>query len=101
MPEVNPSPEYLERLRHSTAHIMAYAVQQLFPNGEHTVKLAIGPPIENEFYYDMEVPRPITPDDFPEIEKHMKAMIKSNVPFEQETWTFDAARTWCFYLSQW
>ena len=94
MPEVNPSPEYLERLRHSTAHIMAYAVQQLFPNGEHTVKLAIGPPIENEFYYDMEVPRPITPDDFPEIEKHMKAMIKSNVPFEQETWTFDAARTW-------
>ncbi len=94
MPEVNPSPEYLERLRHSTAHIMAYAVQQLFPNGEHTVKLAIGPPIENEFYYDMAVPRPITPDDFPEIEKHMKAMIKSNVPFEQETWTFDAARTW-------
>lgn len=94
MSEVNPSPEYLERLRHSTAHIMAYAVQQLFPNGEHTVKLAIGPPIENEFYYDMEVPRPITPDDFPEIEKHMKAMIKSNVPFEQETWTFDAARTW-------
>ncbi len=94
MSEVNPSPEYLERLRHSTAHIMAYAVQQLFSNGEHTVKLAIGPPIENEFYYDMEVPRPITPDDFPEIEKHMKAMIKSNVPFEQETWTFDAARTW-------
>lgn len=94
MSEVNPSPEYLERLRHSTAHIMAYAVQQLFPNGEHTVKLAIGPPIENEFYYDMEVPRPITPDDFPEIEKHMKAMIKSNVSFEQETWTFDAARTW-------
>lgn len=94
MSDVNQSPEYLERLRHSTAHIMAYAVQQLFPNEEHTVKLAIGPPIENEFYYDMEVPRPITPDDFPEIEKHMKAMIKSNVPFEQETWTFDAARTW-------
>ena len=94
MPEVNQPSEYLERLRHSTAHIMAYAVQRLFPNGEHTVKLAIGPPIENEFYYDMEVPRPITPDDFPEIEKYMKAMIKRNVPFEQETWTFDEARTW-------
>ena len=42
----------------------------------------------------MEVPRPITPDDFPEIEKHMKAMIKANVPFQQETWTYDAARKW-------
>ena len=94
MPESNQPEAYLDRLRHSTAHIMAYAVQQLFPNGENTVKLAIGPPIENEFYYDMEVPRPITPDDFPEIEKHMKAMIKSNVAFEQETWTYEKAREW-------
>jgi len=94
MNEPNQPEDYLQRLRHSTAHIMAYAVQQLFPEGEHTVKLAIGPPIENEFYYDMEVPRPITPDDFPEIEKHMKAMIKSNVPFVQETWTYEQAREW-------
>ena len=94
MPESNQPVDYLERLRHSTAHIMAYAVQQLFPDGENTVKLAIGPPIENEFYYDMEVPRPITPDDFPEIEKHMKAMIKSNVPFVRETWTYEKAREW-------
>ena len=94
MREPNQPEDHLQRLRHSTAHIMAYAVQQLFPDGERTVKLAIGPPIENEFYYDMEVPRPITPDDFPEIEKHMKAMIKANVPFEQETWTYNDARTW-------
>ncbi|MCE2403157.1 threonine--tRNA ligase [Candidatus Poribacteria bacterium] len=94
MPESNQPVDYLERLRHSTAHIMAYAVQQLFPDGENTVKLAIGPPIENEFYYDMEVPRPITPDDFPEIEKRMKAMIKANVSFVQETWTYDKAREW-------
>ena len=94
MPESNQPIDYLQRLRHSTAHIMAYAVQQLFPDGENTVKLAIGPPIENEFYYDMEVPRPITPDDFPEIEKHMKAMIKANVPFLQETWTYKEARAW-------
>ena len=94
MNESNQPEDYLYRLRHSTAHIMAYAVQQLFPEGEHTVKLAIGPPIENEFYYDMEVPRPITPDDFPEIEKHMAAMIKANVPFEQETWSYDEARAW-------
>ena len=94
MREPNQPEDYLQRLRHSTAHIMAYAVQQLFPDGERTVKLAIGPPIENEFYYDMEVPRPITPDDFPAIEKHMKAMIKANLPFEQETWSYDTARTW-------
>ena len=94
MREPNQPEDYLQRLRHSTAHIMAYAVQQLFPDGERTVKLAIGPPIENEFYYDMEVPRPLTPDDFPEIEKHMKAMIKANVPFAQETWTYDDAREW-------
>ncbi len=94
MNKPNQPEDYLQRLRHSTAHIMAYAVQQLFPDGEHTVKLAIGPPIENEFYYDMEVPRPITPDDFPEIEKHMKAMIKSNVLFVQETWTYEQAREW-------
>ena len=94
MHESNQPEDYLYRLRHSTAHIMAYAVQQLFPDGEHTVKLAIGPPIENEFYYDMEVPRPITPDDFPEIERHMAAMIKANVPFEQETWSYDEARAW-------
>ncbi len=86
--------EYLQRLRHSTAHIMAYAVQQLFPDGESSVKLAIGPPIENEFYYDMEVPRPITPDDFPEIERYMKAMIKANVPFQQENWDYGKAQTW-------
>ena len=94
MHEPNQPEDDLQRLRHSTAHIMAYAVQQLFPDGERTVKLAIGPPIENEFYYDMEVPRPITPDDFPEIEKHMKAMIKANVPFQNETWTYDEARKW-------
>ena len=86
--------EYLYRIRHSTAHIMAYAVQQLFDDGEKAVRLAIGPPIDNEFYYDMEVPRPITPDDFPEIEKHMKALIKTNEPFIQEDWAFDQAREW-------
>ena len=86
--------EYLRRLRHSAAHVMAYAVQQLFEDGEKSVKLAIGPSIENEFYYDMEVPRAITPADFPEIEKHMRAFVKANVPFEQESWLFEQAREW-------
>ena len=84
--------DYLYRIRHSTAHIMAHAVQLMF--SEENVKLAIGPSIENEFYYDMELPRPITPDDFSEIEKQMKRLIKDNEPFEQENWTFDQAREW-------
>jgi len=71
---------------------MAHAVQLMF--SEEDVKLAIGPSIENEFYYDMELPRPITPDDFSEIEKRMKQLIKDNEPFEQENWTFDQAQEW-------
>ena len=69
--------DYLYRIRHSTAHVMAYAVQQMFE--PEYVKLAIGPPIENEFYYDMELPRPITPDDLIEIEKLMKKIIKEKI----------------------
>ena len=84
--------DYLYRIRHSTAHIMAHAVQLMF--SEENVKLAIGPSIENEFYYDMELPRPITPDDFSEIEKRMKRLIKDNEPFEQENWTVDQAQEW-------
>ena len=84
--------DYLYRIRHSTAHVMAYAVQQMF--GPKDVKLAIGPPIENEFYYDMELPRPITPEDLIEIEKLMKKIIKEKIEFVQEDWSFDQAREW-------
>ena len=84
--------DYLYRVRHSTAHVMAYAVQQMFK--PQNVRLAIGPPIENEFYYDMELPRSITPDDLIEIEKLMKKIIKNNIPFLQEDWSFEQAREW-------
>jgi len=64
----------LYRIRHSAAHIMAQAVSELFEPGE--AKVAIGPPVENGFYYDFDLPRQLTPDDFEGIEARMRAIIK-------------------------
>jgi len=72
----------LHCLRHSTSHIMAAAIQQMFPD----VKFGIGPPIKNGFYYDMQLPRPLTPDDLGEIERRMREIVKAGVEFNQESW---------------
>ncbi|HVA64936.1 MAG TPA: threonine--tRNA ligase [Terriglobales bacterium] len=72
-----PRQERLRRLRHSASHLMAQAVRELFP----TVKLAIGPPIENGFYYDMELPRSLTAEDLPEIEKRMHKIVAHDPQF--------------------
>lgn len=64
---------------HTTAHIMAQAVQHLFPEA----KFAIGPAIENGFYYDFDLPRTLTPEDLAAIEKEMKAIIKEDIPLER------------------
>jgi threonyl-tRNA synthetase len=69
----------LETLRHSTSHIMAQAVIELFPG----VKLGIGPAIEDGFYYDFDMPEQITPEDLPKIEKKMKEIIKADQKFER------------------
>jgi len=66
---------------HTTSHIMAQAVKRLFPN----VKLAIGPAIENGFYYDFDIDKPFTPDDLKVIEEEMKKIIKENLPIERFT----------------
>lgn len=71
--------EGLALLRHSASHIMAAAVRHLFPEA----KVAIGPAIENGFYYDFDVPRPFNTDDFAAIEAEMAKMIKADVPFER------------------
>lgn len=65
---------------HSTAHIMAQAVQELFPG----TKLAIGPPIEEGFYYDFDKPSPFEPEDLEKIEKRMKEIVAENSPFQRE-----------------
>ncbi|MGH2754368.1 MAG: threonine--tRNA ligase [Actinomycetota bacterium] len=68
-----------EIMRHSTAHVMAQAVLNLYP----AAKYSIGPPIEDGFYYDFEVERPFTPDDLERIEAEMKRIVKENQRFER------------------
>ncbi len=75
--------------RHTTAHILAMAVKNIFPDA----KLAIGPSIKNGFYYDFDLPTSITPDDFPMIEKEMQAIIKADLPIERVVVTRQAALT--------
>jgi threonyl-tRNA synthetase len=75
-------------LRHSTAHVLAQAVQDLFPHA----KLGIGPPVENGFYYDFDVPQPFTPDDLKKIENRMRQIVKQGQLFERRVVTEDEAR---------
>lgn len=72
--------ERLETIRHSTSHVMAEAVLKLFPGS----KVAIGPSIENGFYYDFELTRPITQEDLPAIEKEMRKILSSNKDFQRK-----------------
>ncbi|HNY20391.1 MAG TPA: threonine--tRNA ligase [Flexilinea sp.] len=78
----------LYKIRHSTAHIMAEAVLEKFPEG----KVAIGPAIADGFYYDFDLPRALTPEDLEEIEHRMKKIIKGNHPFIKEVVSADEAK---------
>lgn len=78
-PVLRSDGEALEILRHSTSHIMAQAVKRIFPEA----KLAIGPAIDNGFYYDFDLPRPLTPEDLERIEAEMKKIVKEDLPFER------------------
>jgi threonyl-tRNA synthetase len=80
----------LYRIRHSAAHIMAQAVTEMFPPGE--AKVAIGPPIEDGFYYDFELPRQLTPDDFPAIEKRMRQIIAARHAFQRRAVSAEEAK---------
>ncbi|MDH4068333.1 MAG: threonine--tRNA ligase, partial [Dehalococcoidia bacterium] len=80
--------EQVARMRHSTSHIMAEAVQCLFPEA----KFGIGPMIENGFYYDFELPRALAPEDLPVIESKMREIISQNVPFVSQEVSRDEAR---------
>ncbi len=70
----------IEKIRHSLAHILAYAVQKLYPG----VKFGIGPAIENGFYYDFELPRKITQEDLPKIEETMRKLLKEGIEFKKK-----------------
>jgi threonyl-tRNA synthetase len=73
------SPDGLFLLRHSSAHVMATAIQELYPG----TRFAIGPPIADGFYYDMESPRAFTPEDLEAIEKKMRGIIAQKMPFQR------------------
>jgi threonyl-tRNA synthetase len=84
----NDSPDGLAIVRHSCAHVLAQAVQDLFP----AAKLGIGPPIENGFYYDFDVTDPFTPDDLGRIEKRMQELVKERQTFSRREVSDDDAR---------
>jgi threonyl-tRNA synthetase len=90
--EVEPveisSEDGLDILRHSTAHVMAQAVQDLFPEA----KLGIGPPIKDGFYYDFDVAEPFTPDDLKRIEKRMQEIVKRGQRFSRRVTSDEEAR---------
>ena len=81
-------PRALELIRHDLAHILAEAVQALWPG----TQTAIGPAIEHGFYYDFDLDVPFTPEDLPVIEKKMREIIAKRTPFTSETWSRDQAR---------
>ena len=80
--ELDCIPEPLPTLRHSTSHVMAQAVKQLFPE----VRVAIGPAIEDGFYYDFRRATPFTPEDLARIEARMRELVKADLPFVREEW---------------
>jgi threonyl-tRNA synthetase len=80
--------DYLHRLRHSVSHVMAQAVLEKFPEG----KVAIGPPIENGFYYDFDLPRSLTPEDLEEIEARMREIVAKGHDFVYKEVSEEEAR---------
>ncbi|MBL6633853.1 MAG: TGS domain-containing protein, partial [Thermoleophilia bacterium] len=80
--------DHLYVMRHSAAHVMAEAVMSLFPG----TRFGFGPPIADGFYYDFELDRPITEDDFPAIEAEINRIAGSKAPFERSVMSIDDAR---------
>jgi threonyl-tRNA synthetase len=80
-------PAAIDVIRHSTAHLLAHAVKELFPDAQVT----IGPVIENGFYYDFAYKRPFTPEDLAALEKRMAELSKRNIPLSREVWPRDKA----------
>src|ERR1700685_2792750 len=86
-PEQRHQMSDIERLRHSAAHVLATAILNIWPEAQ----FAAGPPVENGFYYDVELPHRIAPEDFEKIEAEMKKEIKANNTFEKITVTREQA----------
>lgn len=81
------SADQLYRIRHSLSHIVAMAVLEVFPEA----KLAIGPPVDNGFYYDFDLPRPLQPEDLKDLQKRMQKLLKDDISFTVSNHTVDEA----------
>jgi len=79
---------FLYKIRHSTAHVMAQAVLEFIPEAKYT----IGPPVDNGFYYDFDLPRPLTPEDLEKIEKRMREIISGKHSFDKKVVSAEEAR---------
>jgi threonyl-tRNA synthetase len=88
MSEATGDKTRLDTMRHSASHVMAEAVKALFPEA----KFGIGPPIEDGFYYDFDLPRPLVPEDLPAIEEKMRKCVAAKAPFVREEIDRDKAR---------
>src|SRR4030088_1477098 len=77
------SHEEIDVMRHSAAHVLAKAVQRLYPGS----RLGIGPVIDNGFYYDIDIPTKLSEDDLPRIEATMREIVAASEPFKREEWT--------------
>jgi threonyl-tRNA synthetase len=89
--ELSAPSDFVSRMRHTCAHVLAQAVLELFPDA----KLGIGPVIENGFYYDFQFPRPVTPDDLPAIEERMQRIVKDNLRMTRTVLPREEARARC------
>jgi threonyl-tRNA synthetase len=89
MPQEDYKASELYRIRHSASHVMAQAVMEMFPG---QARIAIGPPIDDGFYYDFDLPRPLTPEDLQAIESRMREIIAEDRPFVREALSADEAR---------
>ncbi|MCW5774086.1 MAG: threonine--tRNA ligase [Rhodospirillaceae bacterium] len=83
-------PDALELIRHDAAHVLAQAVQELYPG----TQITFGPAIENGFYYDFARKEPFTPEDFAKIEQRMREIVDRNLPIEREVWDRDRLKAW-------
>jgi threonyl-tRNA synthetase len=94
--ELSSPSDFLSRMRHTTAHVMAQAVREIFPDA----KMGIGPVIENGFYYDFDLPRPLTPDDLSAIEERMAHIVKEDLKLTKFVEPREAARARCEAMGQ-
>ena len=89
--ELSAPSDFVSRMRHTCAHVLAQAVLEIFPDA----KLGIGPVIENGFYYDFQFPRALTPEDLPAIEERMGRIVKANLKMSRYVLPREEARARC------